>query len=273
MERREQMSRKRNHFILALLVISQVNFASFWSSLKFWEPDQVDTLIITGNYLNSRALAELVQLETDNPIILVSKDAFPDKFYYLPLPNEKTTTVHKMSRLKDILSFIKPKSALVIGDEKYVDKSIIQILAQKEIATLHVKSDSWPANAKSVAKHFDDDELVEKYAKILDLAHGRTGNEFATESVEPVDEVETPAEDELTTDALSSEKEDVGIEEPEAEVIDLEKKEEAKPAVEKIEKEEEKVTEKKDEVVQLEPEVIAVEDDEEIKKEAIEKIK
>jgi len=160
----DKMSAKRIILFSLVLSLTQLSYAGFWETVKFWETPKVETLIITGNYTKSRLLAEIIQNEEKAPILLFSPKSKNAEFFYLPYG--KDAHAKKLERLSEILKFIDPKSALVVGDSSYVGKDIIKALNKTTIPTTHLSSVNWVVNAQAASRIFDADIIVKDYVRL-----------------------------------------------------------------------------------------------------------
>ncbi|MCK5834156.1 MAG: hypothetical protein KAG98_00310, partial [Lentisphaeria bacterium] len=158
------MSAKRIILFSLVLSITQMSYAGFWDTIKFWETTKVETLIITGNYTKSRLLAEIIQNEEKAPILLFSPKGKKAEFYYLPYGKEAHGK--KLGRLTEILKFIDPKSILVVGDASYVGKETTKALNKTIIPTTHLSSENWVVNAQAASRIFGEDIIVKDFIRL-----------------------------------------------------------------------------------------------------------
>ena len=113
---------------LAILTSSALAAGDGWRILDVFQRNKakrIEILIVTGNYVQSRVLAEVIQYATKQPILL------------LPTGNEK-----------DIMYFLGPKmEALEIEETDYVQ--LIDFLQPKKVAK--PMATAWPLCALSAA--------------------------------------------------------------------------------------------------------------------------
>ena len=191
----DKMSAKRIILFSLVLSLTQMSFAGFWETIKFWETTKVETLIITGNYTKSRLLAEIIQNEEKAPILLFSPKGEKAQFFYLPYGKEAHGK--KLGRLSEILKFIDPKSVLVVGDSSYVGKETTTALNKTTIPTTHLSSENWVVNAQAASRIFNADVIVKDYIRLSDkLPTTTNAGGDATESEQNVVAPIEPAEDE-----------------------------------------------------------------------------
>jgi hypothetical protein len=177
----DKMSAKRIILFSLVLSLTQLSYAGFWDTVQFWKTQKVDTLIITGNYTKSRLLSEIIQNEEKAPILLFSPKGDKAEFFYLPYG--KDAHIKKRGRLNEMLEFINPKSALVVGDSSYVGKDIVKALNKTTIPTTHLSSENWVVNAQAASRIFDTDHIVKDYIRLSQKLNNIVGSKNYT--VEP----------------------------------------------------------------------------------------
>ena len=121
------------------------------------------TLMLTGNYMDSRLLCDLAQYKTKQPILLFSLDADQSQqIFFMPASN-KVQRINA-DEFADIVSFINPKRVVVVGGNDYVPQSFID-LARGKFPVMIFNSEDWSQNARmlgellnqrSLLKDFDD---------------------------------------------------------------------------------------------------------------------
>ncbi len=121
------------------------------------------TLMLTGNYMDSRLLCDLAQYKTKQPILLFSLDADQSQqIFFMPASN-KVQRINT-DEFVDIVSFINPKRIVVVGGNDYVPQSFID-LARSKFPVMIFNSEDWSQNARmlgellnqrSLLKDFDD---------------------------------------------------------------------------------------------------------------------
>ena len=123
---------------------------------------RVDSLIITGNYVKSRILAELIQRETKQPILLLPSGEEVNVMFFLT-PTDETLEIKKQDYLK-FIDFLQPKRALFLGNEAYSPSEYMEPL-KDEIPVWSVTNNDWEKIVFSVGeflklKHLGFDYLV-----------------------------------------------------------------------------------------------------------------
>ena len=90
--------------------------ASWWNPLSWFrksEAKRADTLIVTGNYVKSRILAELIQRETEQPVLLLPSGKEVITMFFLT-PTEETLEIKK-GRLSSFYRISSTQKGFVFG--------------------------------------------------------------------------------------------------------------------------------------------------------------
>jgi len=106
--------------LLAVLLVGAMAVqAGFWDwSTPYQGPEKdLQTLIITGNFTKPRLMAELIQVETKQPILLLPTSP-SGKLFFIPA-NDTALEVSRENFAK-FVKFTNPKRILVIGDRNFV---------------------------------------------------------------------------------------------------------------------------------------------------------
>ena len=139
--------------------------AAWWNPVSWFKkkgPQRAETLVITGNYVKSRLLAELIQFKSKQPILLLPTGNESDIMFFLT-PTEETLEVKKDDYLK-FIHFLDPKRVLFLGNELYTPSSYIEQLTD-HLPVWSVTNNDWEKIALSVEellkiKHLEYDYLV-----------------------------------------------------------------------------------------------------------------
>ena len=131
----------------------------------FGSATRVETLIITGNFAKSRLLAELLQHQTKQPVLLVSMrgGGAPELFF---MPRGPDAIPVEEAKLLEFLEFLKPSRLVFLGDRSYLPPAYYELLKSKYPALI-VSSDDWHRNAEAMAPIFGLRSLPQLYAKCL----------------------------------------------------------------------------------------------------------
>ena len=126
--------------------------ADFWRWTRpFRGPDQnIQTLIVTGNYATSRLLAELIQKTNKQPILLVPADN-SNKIYFMPPPSRAKPLTIKNEQLTNFINFLRPKQIMILGDKKFVPKKYTDEIGTNQIVW-RLTGDNWKKMAASAGR-------------------------------------------------------------------------------------------------------------------------
>jgi hypothetical protein len=177
------LSRK---FILATMAVVITSSAFALNMRELATPYQgperdVITLIITSNYKKSRLLAELIQRETKQPILLLP--AGDQKgIYFMPSSVKKPAMEIKEENIGKFVAFINPQQILVLGDRGFVPQNYIDMI-DKKMPVFVVNGRDWIINAKSVAKLLDLNSLASDYTRLYRQVEG--GNLYKPSETTP----------------------------------------------------------------------------------------
>jgi hypothetical protein len=200
------LSRK---FILAAMAVVLTSGAFALNVRDMATPYQgperdVITLIITSNYKKSRLLAELIQRETKQPILLLP--AGDQKgIYFMPASVKKPAMEIKEENIGKFVAFINPQQILVLGDRGFVHQNYIDMI-DKKMPVFVVNGRDWIINARSVAKLLDLNNLASDYTRLYRQVEG--GALYKPTETIPEDTA-SKAEDVKTEDAAAKDAKDV----------------------------------------------------------------
>jgi hypothetical protein len=158
---------KRTFFLstLAIVLLGSLPVHAGLSGIFKKKPRRVETLIITGNFIKSRILAELVQDESKQPVLLLPTGNEDDVCYYLP-PKGQSLEIEA----KDFISFVEflqPRKVLFLGNAQYASPDYHQALLQHNIVTWAVTNDDWEQIANSVGETMKIKNLYFDYLVLL----------------------------------------------------------------------------------------------------------
>ena len=120
---------------------------------------QVKTLMVTGNYMKPRLLAELAQYHTKQPIILVQQDADGARFFCL---KNESSEEFAADRFGDFIQFLNPKTIVVLGDDTCVPQTYVE-QAQKNFRVMVLNSADWEKNAQMLGEILDQPRLSREF--------------------------------------------------------------------------------------------------------------
>lgn len=151
-------------FALTLVFLFAVASHADWKLPSLGKkPKRIETLIVTGNYVASRVLAELIQKRIQQPILLLPTGSEDDRCYYIP-PTAQSLEVEDRHFL-DFVKFLRPKKVLYLGNEYYAPADYHDKLVAAEIPTWAINNEDWGQIAESAEdllkiKHLHLDYLV-----------------------------------------------------------------------------------------------------------------
>ncbi len=151
---------------LGFCVAAEAGFLSKLNVFKNWSSkNRVDALIVSGNYDKPRLLAELVQLETKQPMMLLSPTTHGTmELYFMPSgPEAAKIEEHQFVEFVD---FLQPKRVIFLGDEAYLPTRYVDLLKDR-YPTVIVASRNWLKNAEALALLFDCKKMPRRYAEYL----------------------------------------------------------------------------------------------------------
>ena len=132
---------------------------------KYKEGRVIEYLIITGNYESPRLLAEIIQKETRNPILLLPASGQKSEICLL-LPDGKVPAKVDPDQLSSYISGLNPKRILIIGDASIVPPEYRLTINRKyEITTFANKS--WSLNAMAADNLFNSNKIQKIFLQKL----------------------------------------------------------------------------------------------------------
>lgn len=143
------------------LLMAQSSSAISLNPFKREGRTRAHTLMITGNYLDSRLLAELAQHRTKQPILLISPDGYQNyQLFYMP-PGGRAPSEPK-EKFLELIEFINPKRIVILGDFEFVPQEFIDQI-QTKYAVIIINSKDWEKNAKSLGQLLKQPKLHRMY--------------------------------------------------------------------------------------------------------------
>ncbi len=154
------------------MILSSTMIVSAWDWMTpFKRPSKdIRTLIMVGNYTKQRILAELIQQETSQPILLLP--AMPGgKIFFMPAKKEALEIEN--AKFTDFVKFTKPERILIIGDGGAVTQSYIDRIDPYQTKIL-VYNKNMEQAAIEIGKILDLTDLADDFAKLnKDLESGK----------------------------------------------------------------------------------------------------
>ena len=170
---------------LCVLVVFSANFAgaNFMQSwLKpFKGPGQnISVLMVTGNYSKSRILAELVQKNNGQPMLLVpfaSANSSQDIFFVPPQKSGKALRV-PYTEMTNFINFVNPKMVLVIGGPNYVPDAYYKMISDNR-PIVRVNGADWYKVADVIGSMLNLSNVPGDYKKLLEQLQSDTNYQRA----------------------------------------------------------------------------------------------
>lgn len=153
----------KKHFLFVLVAVVAAMTAFNAEALTFNPFKRAgrvrsNTLILSGNYLHSRLLADLAQYYSKQPILLISPDV--DGAYQLfYLPSDNTGTSVNADDFMTIVEYVNPKRIVVLGGDDFVPRKFTD-LARSKYSVLILDSDDWSRNAATLGELLKADKLA-----------------------------------------------------------------------------------------------------------------
>lgn len=188
-------------FVVAALFSALPTMGNAWESSKPYQGPRQDiiTLLITGNYPESRLLAELIQNETKQPIVLLPPTP-GGKIYFVPSKGQGLEIQDE--KYTKFIKFLNPKQILIIGDHRYVSESYIARISQNQ-TFIRINNEDWQQIAVSAGRILDLPNLADDFERLYkQLKSGKLYNSGRSDlgnvpaAVKPIAPIEAPAQPE-----------------------------------------------------------------------------
>ena len=162
---------KKKLFVsLVFAVISAVAVANPWS---YHGPKRdIVSLVVTANYEKPRLIAELIQVESRQPFLLLPTRN-EGNIYFCPPTHLGNPKFVGRQKLGQIIAFIAPKQIIVLGNERYVPEEYVKEL-RKVAPVFVVNTENWQQAADMVAPMLNLSKLPRDFSKLsAQLESGR----------------------------------------------------------------------------------------------------
>ncbi len=148
--------------VIAFSMIAVAN-AGFWEWSRLYQgpSKEITTLVISGNYTKARVLAELIQGETNQPILLVTSEG--GKLFFMP--GKGPCLEVQDADYTNFVRVVNPKQILILGDTRYVAESYAKRVDPK-LTVIRVDNKDWYQVAVTVGKILDKTYLAAKFKKL-----------------------------------------------------------------------------------------------------------
>ena len=135
---------------------------------KYKHGQVIEYLIITGNYESPRALAEIIQSETRNPLLLLPASGQRSEIF-LVLPDGKVPAKVDPDQLSAYISGLNPKRILILGDASIVPPEY-RLTINKKYEIVTFGNHSWKLNALAADNLFNTNKILKKFEQRLAAA-------------------------------------------------------------------------------------------------------
>ena len=150
---------------LVLFAVMMAGVSAIAGAWEYHGPKRdIVTLVVCANYEQPRLLAELIQVESRQPYLLIPANDSGDIYFCPPTKFGKTKMVPRKSFSRTI-SFINPEQIIVLGNNNYVPEYYVKAL--RKIAPVFViDTETWQAAADSIAPMLNLSKLPRNYRKL-----------------------------------------------------------------------------------------------------------
>ena len=155
--------------IIGLFFADQYVTAEAWNWQRpFKTPGKnIETLIITGNYRQPRIIAELIQNETHQPIIVLPAND-DTKAYFLTGDRSDTTMTIAKKDFTNFVKFANPDKILVIGGKRYIPEDYLDLINPRQ-TVVRISNTYWLEVAETIQDFFNLTYLVRDYKQQIEL--------------------------------------------------------------------------------------------------------
>ncbi|MCK5801396.1 MAG: hypothetical protein KAI66_01125 [Lentisphaeria bacterium] len=150
----------------ALCLVLTSGCASTWNPLVRWNSkNRVDTLMITGNYAESRVLADLGHLKSRQPILLICSGQDGTETICW-VSHGRDAKIIQTERFEEYVKFLTARRIVVIGDERYVPRKYVEMI-RDDFPVLVLDSTDWDKNAHALGDLLKYRRLPKDYGKCM----------------------------------------------------------------------------------------------------------
>ncbi|MCP4176765.1 MAG: hypothetical protein GY756_03280 [bacterium] len=186
MKRYRNLSLKMLLCAIAFVMVSSVYAGSFWKSWMkpFSGPDQnITTLLVTGNYSQSRMLAELIQRYSKQPILLTPASGGNDVYFMPPEKRSKSLQIPS-SEITNFVNFVGAKQIIIIGDSQYVPEKYVKLIPSNQVVW-RVTGQNWDKVAASMGKFLNLTNISSDYKELQSELKSETNYERVSKDSSP----------------------------------------------------------------------------------------
>ncbi len=135
---------------------------SWWQS--FGPKRQIHTLVVTGNYVSPRLLAELIQNESRQPFALFPTAGSNDSRIFV-CPAKSDAFVVTESEFCRMVNFMNPRRIVVLGNSDYVQPKYLKLL-DRRIPLFIVDGSDWQRCADELTFMLNLSNLSGNYKRL-----------------------------------------------------------------------------------------------------------
>lgn len=151
---------------LALCAAWAANAGDLSSLLGSPKTKASDAVLVTGNFVESRLLAELIQYRTGFDVVLLPSGSEKSSYFFLG-PRGRALELRDDTYLWAI-DYINPKTIYFLGDEKYAPQKYFDMLVAAKRVPVRVAEREWSRVIDSMAETLKISNLQADYKKALE---------------------------------------------------------------------------------------------------------
>ena len=156
------MKKTASTLIAVLLLCSMMLGGTSCTLFRKSSRARVKTLVVTGNFLQPRLLAELAQERTKQPVFLFQPEAGGGALRFHFLHANKMSEEISVSKLMDVVSYLNPRTIIVLGDENCVPATCVEEM-RKGYSVMILNSADWEKNAQTLGGYLELPKLQREF--------------------------------------------------------------------------------------------------------------
>jgi len=138
---------------------TSAGFWNWWSGASYkGNKNDIETLIITGNYTKPRFLADAVMKETRQPYILIPCTG-QNKIFFCPADGSEMEL--RECDMPGFINFIHPENIIILGTKEYIPAKYFSFLSGRH--KIYMMGNDWAADAASIQKFMGTSNLCSEY--------------------------------------------------------------------------------------------------------------
>ena len=146
-----------------MLCGSLAAYAGAWDSAHLFDSPEktVERVVVTGNFVKPRILAEIVRKETKTPYLLLPMPG-DSRIFFCPAGKGPALEIREAD-LKRFFDFVKPKLVIVLGDPRFTPEYYIGLLGASGVEKVVIDSDNWMTNAITLGNLLECKDLPDRF--------------------------------------------------------------------------------------------------------------